>query len=798
MRMNDRMDPADLGLVKFGIGQPVPRMEDPKLLRGEGRYTDDLNFAGQAYAVMVRSRHAHGIIRAIDVAAVRAMPGVLAIYIAADLNAAGYGRMKCAVAFSNRDGSPMRAPLRPALASGRVRFVGEAVAVVVAETAVQAKDGAEAVAVDIDPLPAVTSSVAAVAPGAPQIHPDIPGNVVLDYHYGDAEAVAAAFARASHVTRLELVSNRVVVNAMEPRSAIGRYDRADQRWTLHVGCQGVFGLRNTLANDILVVEPKQVHVLTGNVGGSFGMKAIVYPEYICVLHAARALGRPVKWTDERSESFLSDHHGRDHTRTAELALDEGGRFLAVRLSGYGNAGAFLNPPLPVTTNAVKNVVGVYATLLVEVSSKVVITNTTPVGAYRGAGRPEGNYYIERLIDAAAAELGIDRLALRRRNHISPDAMPYKAPSGMTYDSGEFTSVLERAVAAADWEGFEDRKRDSRARGRLRGRGIGSYLEVTAPPSKEMGGIRFEADGGVTMITGTLDYGQGHASPFAQVLVEKLGIPFDRLRLLQGDSDALLAGGGTGGSRSMIVSGQALVEASQLVIERGRQIAAFILEAAAADIEFSRGRFTIVGTDRSIGLLDLAKRIASGLKLPDELPQSLDVGHVSDNPPSSFPNGCHVAEVEIDPETGSIEVVAYSMVNDFGTVINPLLVEGQAHGGVVQGIGQALMERTHYDDQGQPLAASYMDYALPRAADVPSFHLHSHPVPATSNILGVKGCGEAGCAGALPSVMNAVVDALRPYGIRHIDMPATPERVWQAMRDAVSSGSIQHDQEGGAG
>ncbi len=781
--VSERIAAPDPGLMKFGIGQPVSRKEDPKLLRGEGSYADDVNLARQAYAVMVRSRHAHGVIRAIDVAAARDMPGVLAIYTASDLAAAGLGPMKCAVAFSNRDGSAMRAPPRPALATERVRFVGEAVACIVAETALQAKDAAEAVVVDVETLPAVTNPLAATAPGAPQIHADLAGNVVLDYHYGDADAVAAAFAKAAHVTRLEIVSNRIVVNAMEPRSAVALHEPTSGRWTLHVGCQGVFGLRGTLAKDILNVAPEKVHVLTGNVGGSFGMKANVYPEYICVLHAARVLGRPVKWTDERSESFLSDHHGRDHIRTAEL-------FLAVRLTGYGNAGAFLNPPLPATTNAVKNVIGVYRTPLVEVSSKIVITNTTPIGAYRGAGRPEGNYFIERLIDTAAAEMGIDKLDLRRRNHIAPAAMPYKAPSGMLYDSGEFTAVLDKAVAAADWDGFAQRKRDSAARGKLRGRGVGSYLEVTAPPSKEMGGIRFDADGGVTMITGTLDYGQGHASPFAQVLVDRLGLPFDRIRLLQGDSDALIAGGGTGGSRSMIVSGQALVEASEQVVAKGKEIAAFVLEAAAADIEFARGQFTIAGTDRAIGILELAEKIRAGLRLPSEMPQSLDVAHVSDNPPSSFPNGCHVAEVEIDPETGIVEVVAYQMVNDFGTVINPLLVEGQAHGGVVQGIGQALMERTHYDAEGQPLAGSYMDYALPRAGDVPSFGpMLSHPVPATTNRLGVKGCGEAGCAGALPSVMNAVVDALAPFGIRHIDMPATPERVWQALRSAAGDGAI---------
>jgi carbon-monoxide dehydrogenase large subunit len=770
----------DLALMKFGVGQPVPRTEDPSLLRGEGRYTDDINLPGQAYAMMVRSRHAHAVLRGIDTAAARAMPGVLGVYTQADLDAGGFGPLKCPVNFPNRDGSPMKTPPRPPLARDRLRFVGEAYACVVAETAAQAKDAAEAVTAEVEPLPAVTDPASALAPGAPQIHPDAPGNLVLDYHYGDAAAVAAAFAKAAHVTRLEIVSNRVVVNAMEPRSAIGSHDPESGRWTLHVGSQGVFGMRGTLAKDVLNVPADKVRVLTGNVGGSFGMKAPVYPEYPCVLLAARALGRPVKWTDERSESFLSDHHGRDHQRVAELALDKDGHFLAVRLTGTGNAGAFIYPPLPATINAVKNVVDVYATPVIEVNSKVVFTNTTPIAAYRGAGRPEGNYYMERLIDTAAREMGIDRLELRRRNHIPPTAMPYKAPSGMLYDSGEFTALLDKAVAAADWSGFDRRKAESQARGKLRGRGIGSYLEVTAPPGKEMGGIRFEPDGTVTMISGTLDYGQGHAAPFAQVLTERLGIPFERFRLLQGDSDQLKAGGGTGGSRSMLVAGQAFLEASDQVIVKGKQIAAHMLEAAVADIEFARGRFTIAGTDRSIGILEIAHRLQGGISLPGDVPDSLDVAHVSDTPPSSFPNGCHVAEVEIDRDTGQVEVVRYVMVNDFGTVINPLLVEGQAHGGVVQGLGQALMERTVYDEQGQPLAGSYTDYAMPRATDAPGFTVQSHPVPATTNTLGVKGCGEAGCAGALPSIMNAVVDALAGHGITHIDMPATPERVWRAL------------------
>jgi carbon-monoxide dehydrogenase large subunit len=775
----DSFDDTGLAFVKFGVGQSVARTEDPILLRGEGRYTDDINLAGQAHAVMVRSRIAHGLLKAIDTKAARALPGVLAILTNDDLESAGFNPLKCPMNIPQRDGSPMKTPVRPSLAKGKVRFVGEAVACVVAETALQAKDAAEAVELDIEELPAVTTPAAALAEGAAQIHDDAPGNLVLDFHYGNAEVVAKAFAEAAHVTRLEIESNRVVVNAMEPRSAIGSWDAVNERWVLNVGCQGVFGLRGGLAG-VLNVKPDKLHVLTGNVGGSFGMKAPPYPEYAPLLLAAKRLGRPVKWTDERSESFLSDHHGRDHQRVAELALDKDGHFLAVRLSGTGNAGAYIYPPMPATTNAVKNVIDVYKTPAMEVNSKIAFTNTTPIAAYRGAGRPEGNYYMERLIDTAAREMGIDRVELRRRNHIAPEAMPYKAPSGMNYDSGEFTAILDEALKVADWDGFAARQAESRARGKLRGRGIGSYLEVTAPAGKEYGGIRFEADGTVTMLSGTLDYGQGHASPFAQVLTEKLGIPFDRFRLMQGDSDQLLAGGGTGGSRSAIVGSEAFLEAGAKVIEQGKAIAAHVLEAATVDIEFDRGRFRIAGTDRSVGLLELAAKLRDGMTLPEDLPQTLDVKHISDTPPSAFPNGCHIAEVEIDPDTGQIDVVRYFMVNDFGTLINPMLVEGQAHGGVVQGIGQAIYEHTIYDEQGQPVAGTFMDYALPRASDAPSFSIISHPVPCKTNSLGVKGCGEAGCAGALPSVMNAIVDALSERGVTHIDMPVTPEKVWQVL------------------
>ncbi|MGE3988547.1 xanthine dehydrogenase family protein molybdopterin-binding subunit [Pseudorhodoplanes sp.] len=783
--MNIREDLSksdDWAVAKFGVGQPVLRTEDPTLVQGQGHYSDDIALPGQAYAVMVRSPHAHGVIKGIEIAEAAAMPGVLGVYTANDLD--GYGTFKCIVPFKNRDGSEMKKPQRFTLASDKVRYVGDPVAFVVAETASQARDAAEAVVLDIEPLPAVTLASEAAAPGAPQLYDEAPGNVSLDYHYGDTEKVAAAFEQAAHVTKLSLRNTRLVVAAMEPRAAVAEYDPKSERFTLHAQSQGAFGMKGQIV-DLLGVKPEKVRLLTGNVGGSFGMKGQAYSEYVCILHAAKMLGRPVKWTDDRSGAFVSDSHGRDHEVTAELALDRDGHFLAVRLTSFANMGAFLAmvAPLPGTMNAVKNTPSVYRTPLLEVSTKCMFTNTTQVSAYRGAGRPEGNYYMERLIDAAAQEMGIDRLELRRRNHIAPAQIPFAASSGMNYDSGDFRALFDEALAVSDIEGFAARKRESQARGKLRGLGIGSFLEVTAPPGKEMGGIRFEENGDVTIITGTLDYGQGHAAPYAQVLSRALGIPFERIRLVQGDSDQLIAGGGTGGSRSITASGAAILEASEKVIENGKAIASHVLEAAPADIEFNDGRFVIAGTDRAIGVMELAETLRAGLKLPDGTPATLDASIVAEGVPSSFPNGCHAAEVEIDPETGEVEIVRYSSVNDFGTIVNPLLVQGQVHGGVIQGLGQALMENAVYDEDGQLLTGSFQDYAMPRAHQFPDIGFVSHPVPATTNPLGTKGCGEAGCAGALVCVMNAIVDALSVYGIRHIDMPASPARVWAAIEAA---------------
>jgi carbon-monoxide dehydrogenase large subunit len=711
------------------------------------------------------------------------MPGVLGVWTGADLAAANHAPFTCGLPLKSRDGSPLLQTNRAALVSDKVRFVGDPVAFVVATTLAQARDAGEAVVVDIDPLPAVTDPAEAAKPGAPQLYDHIPNNVALDYHYGDAAKVEAAFAGAAHVTRLDITNTRVAVVAMEPRAALASYDRASERYTIQVPTQGVAGNRLNLAKNLKVPNEK-VHLLTANVGGSFGMKNVNYPEYMCILHAAKTLGRPVKWTDERSTSFLSDSHGRAGQIHCELALDAEGKFLALKVSGYGNLGAYITgvAPIPLSLNVGKNIASVYRTPLLTVDIKTVLTNTTLMGAYRGAGRPEANYYMERLIDRAADEMGINRLTLRKRNFIKPAQMPFAASSGVTYDSGDFQGVFNKALEISDHANFARRRKESRKRGKLRGIAVGSYLEVTAPPGVELGKIVFEDDGSVRLITGTLDYGQGHATPFAQVLSAQLGVPFDRIKLEQGDSDIVHTGSGTGGSRSITASGMAIVEASRLIVEKGKRAAAHLLEAAETDIEFGNGRFTIAGTDRSIDIIELARRLREG-KMPDGVPSSLDVDHTTEPVPSTFPNGCHVAEVEIDPETGIVRIVRYTGVNDFGTIVNPLLVAGQMHGGVAQGIGQALMECVSYDSSGQPITGSFMDYALPRAEDIPDMAVGDHPVPAKSNPLGTKGCGEAGCAGSLATIVNAVIDALSEYGITHIDMPLTPERVWRAIKDA---------------
>ncbi|SNS95483.1 carbon-monoxide dehydrogenase large subunit [Tardiphaga sp. OK246] len=775
-----------IAMQKYGVGQPVRRKEDDTLVRGKGKYTDDVNLPGQLYAWIVRSPHAHGVIRGIDTEAARAMPGVRGVWTGRDLEAANYGPFTCGLPLKSQDGTPLFQTNRHALMTDKVRYVGDPVAFVVAETVAQARDAAEAVVLDIDALPAVTDCEAATKPGAPVLYDHIPNNVALDYHYGDTAAVEAAFASAAHVTKLDIENTRVAVVSMEPRCALATFEKSGGRYVIQVPTQGVAGNRNTLAKQ-LNVAPDKVRILTDNVGGSFGMKNISYPEYICLLHAAKELGKPVKWLDERSSSFLSDSQGRAQDIHAELALDKDGKFLAVRLKGYGNLGAYITgvSPSPLSLNTGKNLASVYKTPLLSVDIKCVLTNTTLMGAYRGAGRPEANYFMERLIDRAADEMGIDRFTLRKRNFIKPSQLPFAAASGVTYDSGDFQGVFDKALAISDHAGFARRKKDSRKNGKLRGIAVGSYLEVTAPPSGELGKLTFGDDGTVTLTTGTLDYGQGHATPFAQVLSAQLGVPFEAIRLEQNDSDLVRMGNGTGGSRSITASGQAIVEASDLVIAKGKAAAAHLMEASEADIEFKAGRFTIAGTDRSIDIMELSQRVREG-KMPDGVPSSLDVDHTSSDVPSTFPNGCHVAEVEIDPDTGVLTIVNYAAVNDFGTIVNPMIVAGQLHGGVAQGIGQALMEKVSYDASGQPITGSFMDYAMPRAGDIPLMLVGDHPSPATTNPLGTKGCGEAGCAGSLCTIVNAVVDALSDYGVTHIDMPLTSERIWRAIQDGKQS------------
>ena len=777
-----RSQENDIALQKFGVGQPVRRKEDDTLVRGKGRYTDDISAPGQVYAVMVRSTHAHGRIRSINIESARGMPGVLGVWTGTDLSAANYNPFTTGVPLKSRDGSPVLQTNRLPLATDKVRFVGDPVAFVVATTLAQARDAAEAVGVDIDPLPSVTSAADATKPDAPQLYDHIPHNIALDFHSGDTAAMNAAFAKAAHVVRLDIANTRLAVVPMEPRAALASFDKKTERYIIDVPTQGVAGNRLSLAKTLNVPKEK-VHLRTHNVGGSFGMKNANYPEYICILHAAKELGRPVKWTDERSSSFLSDNHGRAQTVHAELALAADGAFLGVRVQGYGNLGAYITgvAPVPLSLNIAKNIASVYRTPLIEVEIKCVVTNTTLMGAYRGAGRPEANYFMERLIDRAADEMGIDRLTLRKRNFVKPAQIPYAAANGLTYDSGDFQGVFAKALQLSDHANFPKRKKESRKRGKLRGIAVGSYLEITAPPSVELGKIQFEADGTVKLITGTLDYGQGHATPFAQVLASRLGVPFEAIRLEQGDSDTVHTGNGTGGSRSITASGTAIVEASELVIAKGKKAAGFVLEASEADIDFGNGRFSIAGTDRDIGIMELAAKLRD-TKRPDDVPDSLDVDHTSSTIASTFPNGCHVTEVEVDPDTGVVRIVRYTGVNDFGTVINPMIVAGQLHGGVAQGIGQALMEEVTYDDNGQPITGSFMDYAMPRAEDIPSMTLGDYPSPAASNPLGTKGCGEAGCAGSLATVVNAVVDALSEFGVTHIDMPLTPEKIWRAIED----------------
>jgi aerobic carbon-monoxide dehydrogenase large subunit len=762
--------------MKFGAGQPVRRLEDVRLITGQGRYTDDMTLPGLLFGAVVRSPHPFARIQDISTSAANAAKGVHAVLTHADLVAHGFGDVPCMAMLPNKDGTPMQATPRPALAKDHVRHIGDPVAFVVADTAAQARDAAELVDVNYDVLEPGVATASAMS--APQIWPQIKDNLALDFELGDKAKTDAAFAAAAHTVSLSLDNQRLIVNAMEPRAAIGHYDAAANKWTLRTGSQGVFGMRANIAKQILKTDEANLHVITKDVGGGFGMKSFVYPEYPMVLLAAKILGRPVKWTADRAESFLSDSQGRDNLTTAAIALDKDLKVTAVRTETIANLGAYLNQFAPfIPTMAAPGMqVGVYSIPAFYTTVKCVLTNTVPVDAYRGAGRPEAAYVIERLIDKAARELKADPAEIRRKNFIQPSAMPYTFPTGNVLDSGDFARNLNDALKLADMEGFAARKAMAKARGKLLGFGFAYYVEKTAG-GFELANIEVRADGEVHVVAGTQSNGQGHETAYAQLVAEQLGIDIEKVKVSSGDSEASRAGGGTGGSRSLVMAGAAIGVAVGVVIDKGKDVAANELEAARADIEYRDAIFRIAGTDRSIDLFKVAAIAKSQANLPGV--EGLEAEGEARNRANSWPNGCHIAEVEIDPETGENHIARYTVVDDFGRIVNPLLVEGQVHGGVVQGLGQAMGEHAVYDpESGQLVTGSFMDYWMPRADNMPHIDFKANEVPCTTNPLGAKGCGEAGTVGAAPAFVNAVVDALSDYGVAHIDMPVTPLKLWE--------------------
>ena len=769
--------------MKFGIGQPLRRYEDLRLLTGKGRYTDDIALPGMAVAFVLRSPVAHAAIRRLDAGAARRMPGVLLVLTGAEVAADRLGDVPCLHPLTSRDGKPRHDTPRPVLAIGKVRHVGQPVAYVVAESLNQARDAAEAVEVEYEELPAVVDSRAAVASGAPTLFDHIPGNVVFDWDNDmtDKKATDAAFARAKRVTTLEIVNNRVVANSMEPRNALADYDPATGRSTLYTTTQGPHLVRDPIADMILKIGKDKLRVITPNVGGGFGMKAFVYPEQALAVWASRKLQRPVKWQADRSEGFLSDNQGRDHVARAELAMDEAGKFLGLRVTVLANLGAYLSPLGPfIPTRSSDLISGLYTTPAIHINVKGICTNTVPVCAYRGAGRPEAAYLTERLVDAAARDMGMTPDAIRRVNFIPAGAMPYTSATRLVFDSGEFERVMDLSMQAADWAGFAARRARSERAGKLRGIGMATYTERCGGGFPETASIEFK-DGHIELVMGNIEYGTGLMTAYRQVVADRLGVHPDRIEVIMGDTDRTPSGL-TGGSRALPVGGSALYEASAEVIEKGRALAAHLLEAAAADVQFEDATFLVPGTDLKLDLFEVARASLDPAKLPQGMKPGLDATKYRVPAAATFPNGCHIVEIEIDPDTGVVTVDRYTVVDDFGRTVNPIMLEGQVHGGVAQGIGQALIEHTVYDEEsGQLVTGSFMDYAMPRADDLPSFSFATHNVLCKANPLGVKGAGEAGAIGAPPAVINAIVDALHARtGLRHIDMPATPRRVWEAL------------------
>ncbi|HSS64870.1 MAG TPA: xanthine dehydrogenase family protein molybdopterin-binding subunit, partial [Gammaproteobacteria bacterium] len=759
-------------MSKFGVSQPVRRLEDLRFLTGEGRYVDDINVERQVYACVVRSSVAHGRILGLNTDSAKRLPGIVDIITAEELEARGANALSCEIPLKNRDGSRRANPARPVLASGRVRYVGDPVAFVVAESREQARDAGERVELEVDPMEAVTRTDTADAEDAPRVHDEVRRNLIFDWEFGDEQSVKLAMESAAYRVELRLVNNRVVANSMEPRGALADIDTRDGTLTLYTNTQGVWEIHAIIAES-LGLDPQQVRVVTPDVGGGFGMKGVNYPEQVLTAYAAHKLGRPVKWCPDRSEAFLSDTMGRDHVTRAALGFDEDHRVVAMAVDTRANMGAYLSDYAPFipTVSAVKVLSGVYDVKRLHYRVRGVATNTTPVDAYRGAGRPESIFVIERLMDESARALGTDAVTLRRKNLITAGSMPFKTAAGEVYDCGNFAAVMDAALARGLTDGFPARRREAQTRGKLRGLGLCCYIESTMGWPEENAEIRFRGDGLVEVLVGTQSSGQGHETAYAQLVHQSLGVPFDGIRVIQGDTARITQGGGTGGSRSLTAQGWAIGDAVEAVIERSRRLASERLEAAVEDVEFESGRFRIVGTDRAITLLALARSFAEESEATGSHPMNGQASvKIAD---WAFPNGCHLAEVEISPETGQLEIVNYTVVDDFGNVINPLLLEGQVHGGVVQGAGQALMECAVYDDAGQLLTGSFMDYCMPRAADFPFFDFNTLGVPTLSNPLGIKGCGEAGAVGSTAAVANAVHDALAVAGVGPLDMPFTP-------------------------
>ncbi len=780
-----------------GIGAAVRRKEDVRFLSGLGHYTDDINRPGQVYAFIKRADRPHAKINSINTQAAAKAPGVLAVFTGADMAKEEIGGLPCGWQIHSKDGSPMAEPPHPVIAVGKVRHVGDPVAVVIAESRQQAKDAAELLEVDYTDLPAVATVTEAAAGGASLVHDDVPGNVCYDWHIGDKDVVDSAFAKAAKVVKLDLVNNRLIPNAMEPRAAVGEFDTSSGDYTLYTTSQNPHVIRLLMGAFVLHIPENKLRVVAPDVGGGFGSKIYHYAEEAIVTWASAKVRRPIKWTAERNESFMSDAHGRDHVSTAEMALDAEGHFLALRVSTLANMGAYLStfaPCVPTYLYATL-LAGVYKTPAIYAEVKAMFTNTVPVDAYRGAGRPEATYLLERLVDVIAQETGMDRVEIRRKNFIPADAFPYQTPVALQYDSGNYQATLDMALKVADYAGFEARREAAKKQGKLRGIGVSTYLEACgiAPSAVvgslgaraglyEVANIRVHPTGSVTVYTGTHSHGQGHETTLAQLVTDQLGVPMDQVEVVHGDTSKIPFGMGTYGSRSLAVGGTAMVKAMDKIIAKGKKIAAHLLEASVEDIEFKDGKFSVAGTDKEKTLTEISLAAYVPHNYPiEELEPGLDETAFYDPKNFTFPGGCHVCEVEIDTETGVPAVVNFVAVDDVGRVINPMIVEGQVQGGVAQGIGQALLERAVYDEAGQLLSGSYMDYTMPRADNVPNITVGTEITLCTHNPLGVKGCGEVGAIGSPPAVINAVVDALKDYGVRHLDMPATPQKLWSIIQ-----------------